>query len=72
MPHERRSVSRSAAMSRLDSDLSAVAGLSTNGLVARTGTGTAATRSISGTANQIAVANGDGVAGNPTSACRRM
>ena len=49
-----------------DSDLSAVAGLSTTGLVARTGAGTAATRAITGTANQITVANGDGVSGNPT------
>ena len=49
-----------------DSDLSAVAGLSTTGLVARTGAGTATTRTITGTANQITVANGDGVSGNPT------
>jgi hypothetical protein len=49
-----------------DSDLSAVAGLSTTGLIARSGAGTATTRTITGTANQIAVTNGDGVAGNPT------
>jgi hypothetical protein len=49
-----------------DSDLSAVASLSTTGLIARTGAGTATTRTLTGTANQITVANGDGVAGNPT------
>ncbi len=49
-----------------DSDLSALAGLSTTGLVARTGAGTAATRTITGTTNQVIVTNGDGVAGNPT------
>ena len=49
-----------------DSDLSAVAGLSTTGIVARTGAGTATTRAITGTANQITVANGDGISGNPT------
>ncbi|MFP5457836.1 MAG: hypothetical protein ACLGG7_03800 [Bacteriovoracia bacterium] len=32
----------------------------------RTGAGTAATRSIVGTANRLDVSNGDGVAGNPT------
>ena len=51
---------------RLDSDLTALAGLSANGLVARTGSGTAATRTITGTANQVIVTNGDGVNGNPT------
>ena len=49
----------------LDSDLTAVAGLSSNGLIARTGAGTAAARSVvAGTG--ITVANGDGVSGNPT------
>ena len=50
----------------LDSDLTALAGLSSNGIVARTGSGTAATRTITGTANQVIVTNGDGVSGNPT------
>lgn len=36
------------------------------GILVRTGTNLFARRSITGTANQIAVANGDGVAGNPT------
>lgn len=49
-----------------DADLSAVAGLATNGLIVRTGAGTAAVRTVTGTANEITVANGDGVSGNPT------
>lgn len=48
-----------------DTDLAAVAGLSTSGLVARTGSGTATTRTITGD-SEISVANGDGVSGNPT------
>jgi hypothetical protein len=50
----------------LDSDLTAVAALSANGLVARTGTGTAAVRAITQPAAGITVTNGDGVSGNPT------
>jgi hypothetical protein len=49
-----------------DADLAAVAGLSANGLIARTGAGTAAARTLMGTANEITVTNGDGVSGNPT------
>jgi hypothetical protein len=37
-----------------------------NGLVSRTGAGSAVARTITGTANQINVSNGDGVSGNPT------
>lgn len=48
-----------------DADLSALAGLAVAGIIARTGAGTAATRTVTGTANQITVTNGDGVAGNP-------
>ena len=40
--------------------------LATNGLIARTGAGTVAGRTITGTTNQISVSNGDGVSGNPT------
>ncbi len=49
-----------------DSDLAAIAALSTSGLIARTGSGTAATRTITAPAAGITVTNGDGVAGNPT------
>jgi hypothetical protein len=48
-----------------DSDLAAVAGLTTNGLISRTGTGAATTRTITG-GTGISVSNGDGVSGNPT------
>lgn len=48
-----------------DADLSAVAGLSTNGIMVRTGAGTATTRSVTAGAG-ISVSNGDGVAGNIT------
>ena len=50
----------------IDADLTAIAGLSTTGIVARTGAGTAATRTLTGTANQVIVSNGDGASGNPT------
>jgi hypothetical protein len=40
--------------------------LATNGVVARTAANTVAARTITGTANQVTVTNGDGVAGNPT------
>lgn len=47
-----------------DSDLTAIAGLSSAGLIARTGSGTAAARTITAGAG-ITVNNGDGVSGNP-------
>lgn len=50
----------------LDSDLTAIAALAANGLIARTGTGTVAVRSITQPAAGITVTNGDGVSGNPT------
>lgn len=50
----------------LDADLTAIAGLSSTGLIARTGAGTASTRTITGTTNLITVTDGDGVSGNPT------
>lgn len=40
--------------------------LSNNGIIARTGAGTVAGRTITGPASGITVTNGDGVAGNPT------
>jgi hypothetical protein len=49
-----------------DTDLDAYAALATTGIVARTGAGTVATRTITGTASQVTVTNGDGVAGAPT------
>lgn len=60
---------------RLDADgryqplaaaLTALAALATNGHIVRTAAATYAARTITGTASQIAVTNGDGVSGNPT------
>lgn len=50
----------------LANDLAALEGMSSTGLVARTASETYAQRTITGTANQVIVTNGDGVAGNPT------
>jgi hypothetical protein len=50
----------------LANDLAALEGISTTGIAARTAASTWTTRTITGTANQIAVADGDGVAGAPT------
>jgi hypothetical protein len=50
----------------LDTDLTAVAGLSTSGLIVRTGSGTATTRSIAVSGTGLSVSNADGVSGNPT------
>jgi hypothetical protein len=50
----------------LDGQALALHNLSTNGVIARTGAGTVAGRTITGTTNQVTVANGDGVSGNPT------
>jgi YD repeat-containing protein len=49
----------------LDSDLTAVAGLAGTGLISRTGSGTATTRTVTA-GTGLSVSNGDGVAGNPT------
>ncbi len=49
-----------------DTDLDALAGLGSTGMVSRTGAGTASVRTITGTASRLSVADGDGVAGNPT------
>lgn len=49
----------------IDGDLTAIAGLSSTGLVARTGSGAAAVRTITG-GTLITVSNGNGVSGNPT------
>jgi hypothetical protein len=50
----------------LDAELTAIAGLSANGLITRTSSTTAEARTITGTTNVITVTNGDGVSGNPT------
>ena len=47
-----------------DADLTALAGVSATGLLARTGAGTATARTLTGS-NGVAVANGDGASGNP-------
>ena len=44
----------------------ALQNLASTGVVARTAANTLAARTITGTANQITVTNGDGVSGNPT------
>ena len=49
-----------------DATLTALAAYNTNGILTQTAADTFAGRTITGTANQISVANGDGVAGNPT------
>lgn len=49
----------------LDADLTALAALATTGMLARTAADTYATRTITGTTNQIVVSNGDGIAGGP-------
>lgn len=50
----------------LDADLTTIAAQTGTGVEVRTGSGTWALRTITGTANQITVTNGDGVSGNPT------
>lgn len=47
----------------LGTELQALSGLSTTGILVRTGAGTYATRTITGTTNTIAITSGDGVAG---------
>lgn len=59
-------VSDLAGKQPLDGDLTAVAGLSTTGLIARTAANAMTTRTITGTAANISVTDGDGVAANPT------
>ena len=49
-----------------DATLTALASYNSNGLLAQTAADTFTGRTIAGTANQIAVTNGSGVAGNPT------
>lgn len=49
-----------------DATLSAFAAYNTNGILTQTASDTFTGRTITGTANQITVSNGDGVSGNPT------
>lgn len=49
----------------LTNDLSALEGLSSTGIAVRSATDTWVQRTISGTANEITVTNGDGVSANP-------
>ncbi len=55
----------STAFQASDAELTAVAGLTTNGLIVKTGTGAATTRTITGTTDTISVTNGDGISNNP-------
>lgn len=49
-----------------DADLTAIAALSSTGILARTASNTWALRTITGTSAEITVTNGDGVSGAPT------
>ena len=50
----------------LDVDLTAVAGLTTTGIIIRSGNGTAVTRSIAISGTGFSISNADGILGNPT------
>jgi len=47
-------------------ELTAIEGLTTNGLIARTSATTAASRTLTAGSSKVAITNGDGVSGNPT------
>lgn len=49
-----------------DATLTALAAYNTNGLMTQTAANTFTGRTLTGTANEITIADGDGVAGNPT------
>lgn len=57
---------QSAGYQPLDADLTALAGLSSTGIVARSASNTYSLRTITGTTDKITISNGDGVSGNPT------
>lgn len=50
----------------LGTELQGLSALASNGVIARTAVGTYTNRTITGTASNITVTNGDGVSGNPT------
>lgn len=50
----------------LGTELQGLSGLAANGILSRTGTGAYSSRTLTGTASNIVVTNGDGVSGNPT------
>lgn len=50
----------------LDGDLTAIAGLSSTGIIARTATDTMAVRTITAGSSKVSVSNGNGVSGDPT------
>jgi len=50
----------------LDAELTAIAALATDGLIAKTGAGTSATRAIIAGSTKLSVSNGGGIAGDPT------
>lgn len=54
-----------SSVQAFDSDLAALAANTTSGLLTKTGAGAVAARTITGTTNEISVANGSGVSGNP-------
>jgi hypothetical protein len=56
----------SSAIDGSHPDLTAIEALTGTGLLARTAPGIWAQRTVTGTANEITLTNGDGVAGNPT------